>query len=94
MKYGDAIYLKYLGDRSVAFFTTAPPERADSLAERLDADVEAVVPALGDRAALRHALPHDVTPEQVRGALPAVMRSGHIMHLRTRVFSDCHSYLG
>jgi cyclic 2,3-diphosphoglycerate synthase len=45
-----------LGDRSVAFFTTAPPERADSLAERLDADVEAVVPALGDRAALRHAL--------------------------------------
>src|ERR1017187_2521044 len=26
--------------------------------------------------------------------LPAAMRSGHIMHLRTRGFSDCHSYLG
>ena len=45
-----------LGDRSVAFFTTAPPERAGALAERLDADVEAVVPALGDRAVLRQAL--------------------------------------
>src|ERR1035441_10847551 len=26
--------------------------------------------------------------------LPAAMRPGHIMHLRTRGFSDCHSYLG
>ena len=26
--------------------------------------------------------------------LPATTRSGHIMHLRTRGFSDPHSYLG
>jgi hypothetical protein len=26
--------------------------------------------------------------------LPATTRSGHIMHLRTRGFSECHSYFG
>ncbi len=26
--------------------------------------------------------------------LPAATRSGHIMHLRTRGFSECHSYFG
>jgi predicted GTPase len=48
-----------LGDGSVAFFTTAPPERASGLAERLEADVVAVVPALSDRQALREALARD-----------------------------------
>jgi cyclic 2,3-diphosphoglycerate synthetase len=48
-----------LGDRPVAFFTTAPPERAGALAERLEADVVAVVPALSDRRALREALRRD-----------------------------------
>jgi cyclic 2,3-diphosphoglycerate synthetase len=48
-----------LGDAPVAFFTTAPPERAGGLAERLEADVVAVVPALADRRALREALARD-----------------------------------
>jgi predicted GTPase len=48
-----------LGDGPVAFFTTAPPERAGGLAERLEADVVAVVPALSDRRALREALGRD-----------------------------------
>jgi predicted GTPase len=48
-----------LGDGPVAFFTTAPPERAGGLAEQLEADVVAVVPALSDRRALREALDRD-----------------------------------
>jgi len=45
-----------VGERSVAYFTTAPPQRAQLLADGLGADVAAVVPALGDRAALAEAL--------------------------------------
>jgi cyclic 2,3-diphosphoglycerate synthase len=44
-----------LGGEPVAFFTTAPAERAPSLAERLEADVVAVVASLSDRAALAQA---------------------------------------
>jgi cyclic 2,3-diphosphoglycerate synthetase len=48
-----------LGDAPVAFFTTAPPERAAALAAGIAADVVAVVPALSDRDALRRALDRD-----------------------------------
>jgi hypothetical protein len=55
-----------LGDGPVAFFTTAPPERAGGLAEQLGADVVAVVPALSDRPALREALERDDVARQRR----------------------------
>jgi cyclic 2,3-diphosphoglycerate synthase len=45
-----------LGDEPVAFFTTAPAERATELAESLDAEVTAVVSALADREALGNAM--------------------------------------
>jgi cyclic 2,3-diphosphoglycerate synthase len=48
-----------LGGAPVAFFTTAPAERAPALAERLEADVVAVVASLSDRAALAQALERD-----------------------------------
>jgi cyclic 2,3-diphosphoglycerate synthetase len=55
-----------VGDGAMAFFTTALPERARALADELEVDVEAVVPALADRAALREALDRaDVRRSQV-----------------------------
>ena len=49
--------IEALDDRPVAFFTTAPADRADELAAALGAgEVMAVVPALADRDALRRAL--------------------------------------
>ena len=48
--------LEPLGDAPVAFFTTTPSPRAETLAAQLPGDVVAVVPALSDRAALREAL--------------------------------------
>jgi len=48
--------LEPLGDAPVAFFTTTPSPRAETLGERLPGNVVAVVSALSDRAALRQAL--------------------------------------
>jgi cyclic 2,3-diphosphoglycerate synthetase len=45
-----------LGPEPVAFFTTAAAMRASALADQLDAEVTAVIPALSDRAELRAAL--------------------------------------
>jgi cyclic 2,3-diphosphoglycerate synthase len=62
------------GDRAVAFFTTAPADRAHELAEEMEIDAEAVVPALADRTALRAALGRadvrraDVFLVEVKGA--------------------------
>lgn len=48
--------LEPLGDAAVAFFTTTPSPRAETLARQVPGNVVAVVPSLSDRAALGQAL--------------------------------------
>jgi cyclic 2,3-diphosphoglycerate synthase len=48
--------LEPLGDAPVAFFTTTPSPRAETLAARLPGEIVAVVPSLSDRDALARAL--------------------------------------